>query len=156
MNGYEKVANLMAKHGEVAVFQRFDFLNTLNILFLQAELVHLEHDLRDSMQADLESEGEHVSGPRCNGEPVSQSEVEAHGDAAVAGDRDVKIPLSQVNSRSTSRSQTSINERVEAGRDWWYLSNLENSPTWEIMLRTRQKLQEYSAFQPVYLERSNE
>lgn len=55
MSGYQKLAELMTKPFEVATFKRFDSLNTLNILYLQAELVHLEEQLRDSMREDLES-----------------------------------------------------------------------------------------------------
>lgn len=55
MTGYEKLASLVMKHAEVATSQRFEFLNTLNVLFLQAKPERLEHDLRDSTQADLES-----------------------------------------------------------------------------------------------------
>lgn len=144
MTGYEKLASLMTKHAEVATFQRFEFLNTLNILFLQAELVHLEHDLRDSMQADLESGNTPVSSVRNDLGAMEQPDEEGEEEIRTPGDQDVKIPLSRMNTTSTSNSQSSVNERVEAGRDWWYLSNLENSPTWEIMLKTRQKLQEYS------------
>ena len=53
MSGYQKLAELMTKHSEVSTFKRFDLLNTLNILYLQAELVHLKEELRDSMREDL-------------------------------------------------------------------------------------------------------
>ncbi|PMD53448.1 uncharacterized protein K444DRAFT_668062 [Hyaloscypha bicolor E] len=46
MTGYEKVAHLMTHHAEMAMFQRFDFLNTLNALYLQAELVHLQRKMK--------------------------------------------------------------------------------------------------------------
>ncbi len=36
-----------------------------------------------------------------------------------------------------------INERVESGRDWLFLANEHKSLTWGIMLKTREKLQEY-------------
>jgi hypothetical protein len=53
MSGYQKLAEQMTKHSEVSTFKRFDLLNTLNILYLQAELVHLKEELRDSMREDL-------------------------------------------------------------------------------------------------------
>ena len=53
MSGYEKIANFMTGHHEMAMFQRFNFLNTLNILHLQAELVHLELDLKEYMTNDF-------------------------------------------------------------------------------------------------------
>lgn len=47
MEGYAKVANLMATHGELAIFRRFKALNMLNLLYLQAEITHLEAELRE-------------------------------------------------------------------------------------------------------------
>jgi hypothetical protein len=63
MEGYEKLAAFMASHQEFAVFQRFDFLNTLNILYLQAELVEFEAELKRCMKQDLESGDDN----RCRG-----------------------------------------------------------------------------------------
>jgi len=150
MSGYEKLAGLMTKHSEVATFQRFDFLNTLNILYLQAELVHLEQELRDSMREDLESGNNHA--------PVLQEETGSFVD--LGGEEDIefahnvnndeasndmeKRPLSQTKSRSIP-AESEINERVESCRDWYFLSNTSNSPTWSIMLKTRSKLKEYSS-----------
>lgn len=150
-NGYEKLAGLMSKHGEVAAFQRFDFLNMLNILFLQAELVHLEEELKESMKADLESaDNENMPildqpDPVGSGDEIEEEEEYVQNDDE---DRDKKIPLSRMNTKSTGVSESSVNERVEAGRDWWYLANYKpkdgSCSTWEIMLKTRTKLQEYS------------
>ena len=55
MTGYEKVADLMTAHAEMAMFQRFDFLNTLNALYLQAELVHLERKMKGYLRNGFES-----------------------------------------------------------------------------------------------------
>ncbi|MCJ1246402.1 hypothetical protein MMC30_003609 [Trapelia coarctata] len=44
MEGYLKIAELMGRHEELAVFRRFDSMNFQNLLYLQAELVHLESD----------------------------------------------------------------------------------------------------------------
>lgn len=43
--GYAKVAALMAKHDELAMFRRFKKLNCLNLLYLQAEIMELEDSL---------------------------------------------------------------------------------------------------------------
>jgi len=152
MSGYEKLAGLMTKHSEVATFQRFDFLNTLNILYLQAELIHLEQELRDSMREDLES-GNNVA-PEITAETGSFVDVREEEDIESAHNADngeveddiEKRQLSQVESRSVSGGYE-INERVESGRDWYFLANMDNSPTWEIMLKTRDKLKEYSSTQ---------
>ncbi|ORY03151.1 hypothetical protein BCR34DRAFT_573714 [Clohesyomyces aquaticus] len=52
MNGYSKLASLMGPNPEVAIFRRFSTLNAQNLLYLQAELVHLEERLKKCVQAD--------------------------------------------------------------------------------------------------------
>jgi len=153
MSGYEKLAGLMTKHSEVATFQRFDFLNTLNILYLQAELVHLEQELRDSMREDLESGNNHA--PALQEENDSfvdlgeEEDIESvqNADNNEAGNDMEKRPLSQTESRSIP-AESEINERVESSRDWYFLANTPNSQTWSIMLKTRSKLKEYSSPPP--------
>ena len=44
--GYAKISRLMSQHGELAIFRRFSQLNLQSLLYLQAELTHLEADLR--------------------------------------------------------------------------------------------------------------
>lgn len=55
MDGYPKIAGLMSRHHELAIFRRFDELNYRNILYLQAELVQLEDELREIATQDQES-----------------------------------------------------------------------------------------------------
>ena len=55
MTGYSKLASLMGAHSELAIFRRFRTLNAQNLLYLQAELVHLEHKLRQCVEADISS-----------------------------------------------------------------------------------------------------
>jgi len=45
MQGYHKVAEYMSSHGEVAILRRFTRLNLLNLLYLQADIMRLEHRL---------------------------------------------------------------------------------------------------------------
>ncbi|KAM0798017.1 hypothetical protein BDR22DRAFT_823820 [Usnea florida] len=52
MKGYAKLASLMGAHPEVAIFRRFGTSNALNLLYLQAEIVALERDLRTYTTAD--------------------------------------------------------------------------------------------------------
>lgn len=54
--GHEKLASFMANHSQTAAFQRFDFLNTLNLLYMQAELVEQEKRLKESIKADQNSD----------------------------------------------------------------------------------------------------
>ena len=55
MNGYSKLASLMGPHPEVALFRRFGSLNARNLMYFQAEIIHLEKQLEQYTQADNES-----------------------------------------------------------------------------------------------------
>ena len=55
MQGYARLASLMGAHPDVAIVRRFATLNTLNLLYLQAEIVALESDLRKYTTADERS-----------------------------------------------------------------------------------------------------
>lgn len=50
--GYAKIAHTMNHHGELAIFRRFGKLNLQNLLYLQAELTHLEKDLDELVERD--------------------------------------------------------------------------------------------------------
>jgi hypothetical protein len=153
MTGYGKLAGLMTVHSEVATFQRFEFLNTLNILYLQAELVHLQEELRDSMKEDLESGSSPISIPDragslgyCqDGEEIEPSENKENSEVAEGESHEMKnIPISQMGTPSVSDSGSEFNERIVSARDWNFLANGDDTSTWDIMLRAREKLKEYS------------
>lgn len=141
--GYQKLANLMTRHKETSTFQRFDFINTLNLLYLQAGLVHLERDLRASMARDLESRDSPRtslsvgSASRANGVPEKEQSL---GMAKV----DSMDAKDETDASMRSGVFSATDERMDPVRDWWYLGNGEDSRTWEIMLQTREKLAEYS------------
>jgi len=42
--GYPRLADLMGKEKDIAIFRRFDDLNILSLLSLQAEIVQLEKE----------------------------------------------------------------------------------------------------------------
>lgn len=52
VKGYPKLAGQIELRPETAIFRRFGALNAQNILYLQAELVLLENELRDQQRAD--------------------------------------------------------------------------------------------------------
>lgn len=43
--GYDRIALLFASDPSIAIFRRFDRLNAENLLYYQAELAQIEHDL---------------------------------------------------------------------------------------------------------------
>jgi hypothetical protein len=46
MGSYPKLSTFMASWPDVAIFRRFGALNAQNLLFLQAEITHLERELQ--------------------------------------------------------------------------------------------------------------
>ena|SRR5256885_1770 len=50
--GYPKLAHHMGLFPELAIFRRFKELNCKNLLYYQAELIELEHELRKCEKAD--------------------------------------------------------------------------------------------------------
>lgn len=57
MEGYAKVAHLMGTHPEFAIFRCFSSLNMQNLLYLQAEIIHLEAQLRTIVNQDINHGG---------------------------------------------------------------------------------------------------
>ena len=55
VNGYPKLARHMEISPEAAIFRRFGALNARNLLYLQAELVHLEKKLCELERRDNQS-----------------------------------------------------------------------------------------------------
>jgi hypothetical protein len=55
MEGYAKLSLLMSRHHEYGIVRSFRELNFKNLLYLQAELVQLERDLRRIAEADRQS-----------------------------------------------------------------------------------------------------
>ena len=52
MEGYAKVAQLMSAYDEFAILRRFKSLNLQNLLYLQAEITHLEAELDELARRD--------------------------------------------------------------------------------------------------------
>ncbi|KAF2113181.1 hypothetical protein BDV96DRAFT_119260 [Lophiotrema nucula] len=55
MEGYGKVAALMSTYPEFAILRSFRALNMQNLLYLQAEITHLEAELRQQAAEDIAS-----------------------------------------------------------------------------------------------------
>jgi hypothetical protein len=61
MEGYSKLASLMGNDhtsGHFLIFQKFENLSAQNLLYLQAEIIHLRSQLSDIAIRDLASEDE--------------------------------------------------------------------------------------------------
>lgn len=55
MEGYEKLAALLAADPGLSFFRRFAKLNAKNLLYLQAEIANLEAELGEIIRADKRS-----------------------------------------------------------------------------------------------------
>ena len=55
MEGYSKLASLMGAYPETLIFRRFGAIGAQNLLYLQAELVHLEQRLQECAVANERS-----------------------------------------------------------------------------------------------------
>lgn len=47
MDGYHKLASLMSGHEELLILRRFATANAKNLLYMQAEILHLEAELHN-------------------------------------------------------------------------------------------------------------
>jgi hypothetical protein len=59
IEGYPRLAHHMGQYPDCAIIRRFSSLNSQNLLYLQAELVHLENKLRLLEARDHESQEGH-------------------------------------------------------------------------------------------------
>ncbi|KAL8992470.1 MAG: hypothetical protein Q9188_007576, partial [Gyalolechia gomerana] len=66
MADYTRLASMIARYGEAAIFRRFDALNIKNLLYMQAELVHLEAELHQ-----IEKEERSSTDPSKSLHPIS-------------------------------------------------------------------------------------
>jgi hypothetical protein len=57
MEGYNKIAQLMGRHHSLAILRKFGELNMQDLLYLQAQIIHLESELRDIAIHDKEQPG---------------------------------------------------------------------------------------------------
>lgn len=55
MGNYDTLAALMGSHQEMAQFRKFADLNAKNLLYMQAELVHLKAELENIANEDKRS-----------------------------------------------------------------------------------------------------
>jgi hypothetical protein len=55
LDGYDKLAALVRQHQGMAIFRQFSNLGAKNLLYRQAQLVHLDAQLRAIVQEDRSS-----------------------------------------------------------------------------------------------------
>lgn len=55
MASYNRLATLIGEHQELAIFRRFQTLNAKSLLYMQAEILHLENELKSIERHDESS-----------------------------------------------------------------------------------------------------
>ncbi|KAL0262921.1 hypothetical protein SLS55_001895 [Diplodia seriata] len=80
--GYPKLAEQMERISETAIFRRFDYLNALNLLYMQAELQSLENELRRLQVEDAATGSEARAKYAVNWFSLSRATTAADGDGS--------------------------------------------------------------------------
>ena len=119
MDGHAKLAALMGAHPEVAILRRFGALSMQNLLYLQAELVALEKDLRVASADDNLS--------------PDPDRARFHRDWY-----------------SLSHCGGGANEDNRSGKEC--VDELAGKQ-WQIVLRIREKLAEYSSSRNIFIDK---
>ena len=55
MEGYPKLVDLMEHHTDMRIFRNFSTLNIQNLVYRQAELLHLQKEFRETVKDDSDS-----------------------------------------------------------------------------------------------------
>ena len=55
MEGYPKLCEIMGSHPDIRIFRKFSILNIQNLIYLQANLLHLEKEWREMVMDDVSS-----------------------------------------------------------------------------------------------------
>jgi hypothetical protein len=76
MKGYNKIAALMGRYPESAIISQFSELNIQNLLYLQAELIGLQKDLRELEDANDRSSDPERSAYSRNWDALSSAKKE--------------------------------------------------------------------------------
>jgi hypothetical protein len=65
MDGYHKLASLVGDHEELFMLRRFAKTNIKNLLYMQAEMLHLEAELQEIAKEDRSGCGKHPNYEYC-------------------------------------------------------------------------------------------
>lgn len=79
MADYNKLVNLMGEHQELAIFRRYQNLNIKSLLYMQAEILHLEQELSIIELEDKRSEEKSRASLHASLFNLKESSGEAHG-----------------------------------------------------------------------------
>ena len=56
MAGYDRLANFVSRHQSLAMYRKFDHLNTKNLFYMQAEILYYEHQLKSLGKIHFEND----------------------------------------------------------------------------------------------------
>lgn len=156
--GYSKVAQTMACHDELGIFRRFRKLGLQNLLYLQAELTHLEKDLEDLAQRDAnyQRRSMHSKDWYSLAQGYDQFEYEFEGEVAdgLQTNKGEELAAKQYidGSDETDNEIKGNYEICGRGRNNEIEQEVEEEETdedkeqWEKALQIREKLREYCEY----------
>ncbi|MCJ1351511.1 MAG: hypothetical protein MMC33_001495 [Icmadophila ericetorum] len=132
-DGYPKLATLIGRTGEVAIFKRFSALNAENLLFMQAELLYLENELKKIVDSDLRAD----SATQLNAAPAGIAQPDGYQNEA-------------------SHEYATEPDRKLYARSWrimWEDARRYplNSRQWQMRMLIKEKLKEYSTLFPLLI-----
>jgi hypothetical protein len=107
--GYDKVAAFMATHKDMAIFERFEYMNTINLLTLQAEIKGYEEEIREALGVEEVSLDEYG---------VHQSDIDEQGiqgRQAMEMERNSSTPVFDDNRSGEVRQRQRVNRRSSIG-----------------------------------------
>lgn len=153
--GHPRLAELMSGRPQMWIYRRFGYLNSQNLLYMQAELMGLEKELKDlqmqdatntSRQDSIET-GEqvpHDNHRRRAGDWKELSKTTSHATEEAGGQRNEEL--------LPRGASCCMHRRCEE----WCCGERElhgHCPQWNLALKIREKLQRYSKFTtgPFYL-----
>jgi hypothetical protein len=100
---YPRLSEFMGLWPEVAIFRRFGALNAQNLLFLQAEIAHLERELKNIRERDDRREDEKGLLAQRSWFELSQATEDGEYCAQWAIIQDIRSKLSEYSKRKKSR-----------------------------------------------------
>jgi hypothetical protein len=123
MKGYNKIAALMGRYPESAIISQFSELNIQNLLYLQAELIGLQKDLRELEDANDRSSDPERSAYSRNWDALSSAKKEGGSNEQWKLVQSINVKLKEYSACVYARENGSEAEICRRGRlpmepDW--------------------------------------
>lgn len=138
--GHPRLAELMGRRPQMAIYRRFGYLNAQNLLYMQAELVGLEKALKDLQKRDAGEIGEQTLPRNENGQRRARDWKELSK---------ATITTTEVEDKGNKRNSPIQGVSCCGHRrcEEWCCGEMEpheHCDQWNLAMKIREKLQRYS------------